>query len=193
MAELAVVRRYASALLDVAIQQNKLDQVEADLKGVDQVLRTVPQLQRALRIPTVSSRRKKELLRTAFAARVDALSQRFLELIVERRRETVLTDIYAEFHRLANEHRNILPVQVWSATPLTDAEREGLAAALSQRTGKKIVLEVALDPAIMGGLVVRMGDTIIDGSVRTRLAQLRNRLLAGAPLLPTASSNGKSG
>jgi F-type H+-transporting ATPase subunit delta len=179
MAELAVVRRYARALFDSANRSGGVDQVEEDLKAVDQVLRQVPRLQSVLRAPTITATRKKHLLAHAFGTRVGPLTMRFLTLVVERRRQDVLTDVYAEFLRLANALRNILPVEVTSATPLTDAERDALARSLAKRTGKQIVLQVDIDPALMGGVVIRMGDTVIDGSVRTRLAQLRERLLAG--------------
>ena len=177
MAELAVVRRYATALFDTARKQGVVDQVEEELKAVDQVLRAVPRLTRVLRAPIIARAQKQELLQKAFGTRVGKLTGRFLALVVERRRETILTDIYGEFQRLANEARNILPVQVTSAVPLSDSEREALAKALSGRTGKNVTLEVEIDPQIMGGLMLRMGDTVIDGSVRSRLKQLRSRLL----------------
>jgi F-type H+-transporting ATPase subunit delta len=179
MAELAVVRRYARALFDAADKSNAVDQVEEDLKGVHQVLAASPRLERTLRAPTLSGSRKKGLLATAFQNRVSPLSLRFLALLIDRQREDVLGDIYTEYQRLANERRNIEYVKVTSATPLTDEEFQALGNALVQRTGKRVSLEVTLDPSIMGGLILRMGDTVIDGSIRTRLEQLRTRLLAG--------------
>jgi F-type H+-transporting ATPase subunit delta len=179
MAELAVVRRYARALFDTAHTSGSVEQVEQDLKTVDETLRTVPQLDTVLKAPTVSVARKKTLLDYTFGGKVSPLTMRFLQLVIERRREGVLRDIYADFLRLANELRNILPVQVTAATPLTDQERVDLAAALTRRTGKQVVLQVSTDPALMGGVVLRLGDTIIDGSIRTRLAQLRSQLTTG--------------
>ncbi len=179
MAELAVVRRYARALFDTAVRKEAVESVEQDLKVVDQVVRQLPQLQRAFRAPAVSDAQKRALLHRAFEGRVGPLSLRFLDLLVDRGREDVLRDIYSEFHQLANTRRNILPVQVTAAVPLTDAEREALARSLSQRTGKSINLLVQIDPSLGGGIIVRMGDTILDGSVRTRLRLLHERLMAG--------------
>lgn len=179
MAELSVVRRYARALFDTANSSSQVDLVEADLKTVDDLLRTVPRLPRALRAPTISSQRKKELLTHTFGTRVGPLTQRFLALVVTRNREDILGQVYAEFHRLSNELRNILPVDVTAAVPMTDAERDALGNALARRTGKQVVLRVAIDPRLMGGVVLRMGDTIIDGSVRNKLLQLRARLSSG--------------
>jgi len=179
MAELAVVRRYARALFDTAHRAGAVDQIEADLKAVDQVLRATPRFSRVLRAPTISVDQKKELAQRVFGNRVSPLAARFLTLVVERRREAILNDVYAEFSRLANEERNILAVQVTAAVPLTDQERDALAAALTRRTGKTITLELSVDPQIMGGLLLRMGDTVIDGSIRSRLNQLRDRLQSG--------------
>jgi F-type H+-transporting ATPase subunit delta len=179
MAELAVVRRYARALFDTANHSGTVEQVEGDLKTIDQVFRAVPHLTRVLRAPTISAGRKKELFSQTFGDRVGPLTLRFLTLLVDRRREDVLTDMYGEYQRLANEFRNILPVDVTAAVALTDMERDALAEALARRTGKRIFMRLAIDPSLMGGLIVRMGDTIIDGSVRSRLGQLRSLLLTG--------------
>jgi F-type H+-transporting ATPase subunit delta len=177
MAELSVVRRYTRALFAAAGKAGSVDQVEEDLKGVDHILRTVPTLPRALGAPTISAGRKREVVQHAFEGRIAPLTLRFLLLTLDRRREDILKDVYAEFQRLANEARNILPVEVMAAVPLTDQEQEGLANALSGRTGKTIRLEVTITPELLGGLVVRMGDTILDGSVQSRLEQLHHRLL----------------
>ena len=183
MAELSVVRRYARALFDTANRSSQVDQVEADLKTVDGVLRTVPRLQRALRAPTISSVRKKELLNHTFGTRVGPLTLKFLTLAITRRREDILSQVYLEYQRLSNELRNILPVEVTAAVPMTDAERDALVAALNRRTGKQVILKVSIDPRLLGGVVLRMGDTIIDGSVRNKLLQLRSQLSAGRPTL----------
>lgn len=181
MAELSIVRRYARALFDSANKSGTVAQVEDDLKTVDQLIRSSPRFYRALRAPTIAGSRKKELILRGVGDRIGALTTRFLNLLIDKRREDVLSRVYAEYHRLANQARNILPVSVTAAVPLTDAERDGLAAALAQRTGKQIVLQVSIQPDILGGLMVRMGDTVIDGSVRSRLEQLRARLSAGRP------------
>lgn len=182
MAELAVVRRYVRALFETALRSRGVDQVEDDLKAFEQIRRSVPALERVLRAPTIPTQRKRELVRHTFTDRVGPLTLRFLTLVIDRRREAILPDVYAEFQRLANAHRNIMTVEVTAATPLTDAERASLSGALARRTGKQVILQVHLDPELLGGVVLRMGDTILDGSVRTRLAQLKSRLLAGSAL-----------
>ena len=177
MAETAVARRYVRALFDAAIRAQAVDQVEADLKAVDQILRAVPRLARVLHAPTIAGSRKRALLDTAFSGRVGALTLRFLHLVVTRGREDALPELYNEFRALADEHRGLVTVQVTSAVALSDAERDALAASLSQKTGKKVQLTVRVDESLLGGIQLRIGDTIVDGSVRTRLARLRERLL----------------
>src|ERR1041385_508884 len=110
MAELSVVRRYARALFATAQRGGVVQKVEDDLKLVDEALRAAPQLQRVLRAPTISSSRKRDLVDRLFAARVSELTVKFLGLLIRRRRETVLPEVYPEFKRLANEARNLLPV-----------------------------------------------------------------------------------
>jgi F-type H+-transporting ATPase subunit delta len=182
MAELAVVRRYARALIEAASQAQQVDAVEEDLRSIDQIFRAVPRLQRALQAPTVPDSRKRVLVDQAFGNRIGPLALRFLRLAINHDREAILPHIYAEYHRMANELRNLLPVEVTAAVPLTDPERDALAVALAQRTGKRIELRMAIDPSLLGGLVLRMGDTIIDGSVRAKLEQLRTQLLVGRTL-----------
>src|SRR5206468_3506349 len=138
MAELAVVRRYARALIEAAAQSGQVDQVEDDLRSVDQALLAVPQLDRALRAPTIPDSRKKAFIDQAFANRLGPLTMRFLRVLIDHDRETVLPDLYAEYHRLANERRNLLPVEVTAAVALTDPERHALVNALALRTGKRI-------------------------------------------------------
>src|SRR4051812_41551563 len=116
MAELSVVRRYARALFDTAKRAGTVDQVEEDLHGIHELLGSVPRLERTLRAPTVSAQSKKTLLQRAFQGRVSDLTLRFLNLVLDRRREEILSAVYTEFHRLANDWRNIVVVEVTAAT-----------------------------------------------------------------------------
>ncbi len=182
MAELAVVRRYARALFDTARRGTQpgsgIEQVEADLKLIHQVVHATPSLFKAFKSPHLSQEMRKGLLARTLGKHACPLTQRFLVLLVDRRREDVLANIYVEFLTLANQARNVLPVEVRSAVPLTEPELEALAASLYRRTGKQPVLELRLDPELLGGIVIRMGDTVIDGSVAGKLRQVRAKLNA---------------
>ena len=172
--------RYARALFDAARAEGTVEQVGSDLQGVAAIFRETPDLLRVLRAPVVPAERKLELLRTAFGRRVSPLTLKFLEMVVQKRREEILPEVPEVFQRLSYQMLNILPVEVTSAVALTADERTALAAALGRRSGKRIQLVEKTDPALMGGLVMRLGDMIIDGSVQGQLQRLRQRLLAGA-------------
>jgi len=177
MAEGSIVRRYTKALFDVSMRQQILDEVRADLDGLRSVMRRSPQLSRVLRAPTIPATDKRQLVRSVFGGRMNELTLRFLEMVISKEREEILSDVPAAFEHLAYQMLNLQPVSVTSAVPLSAAEREQLAAALGRRTGKRIELHERVDPALMGGAVVRLGDTVIDGSVRGQLRRLRDRLL----------------
>lgn len=177
MAETAAVRRYARALFHVAQQQGEVEPVSEDLQNFEALLRATPRLLRVLRAPTIAAAGKRQLLRNAFADRLNALTLRFLEMVVVKRREGILLEVGEEFRKLSYEHLNLLPVQVTSAVALSAQEREALRGALGRRTGRRIELQERVDAALMGGAVLRIGDTILDGSVRGQLRRLRARLL----------------
>lgn len=118
-------------------------------------------------------------VRRQVAERVRRQLTNLVELLVERRRVTLLPGVADAFRRLLYARRNIVEAEVASAAPLTDREREVLRERLARLVGRRVELRERVDPGLLGGLVVRIGDRFYDGSVRGRLERLRNRLLAG--------------
>lgn len=180
-----VARRYAAALYDIASEKKVLpkyksmvDRVEGDLKAVEKILAENIDLQKLLYHPQITPAAKKELLNQLFKGQISDVTGNFLALLVDRRRETYFADIVAEFVALANAGRNIVTAQVASAVELNDKEKGELNRILAGLTGKKVQTSFTVDPSLIGGIVVRMGDKIIDGSVKTRLATLKERLKA---------------
>lgn len=180
MADISIARRYARALFDVAQQDGTTERVETDLETIDALLRTSPNLLRVLRAPTIGREQKKALVRRLFESQVSNLTLRFLFLLIDKRREAVLPEVNREFRALSYEAHNILPVTARVATRLTPEERTRLTQILSRRTGKTVELSEEVDPGLIGGVVLRLGDTIIDGSVAGQLRRLRQQLIAGA-------------
>jgi F-type H+-transporting ATPase subunit delta len=179
MANAAVARRYAQALFDTARKDGTTERVETDLETVDALIRTNPNLLRVLRAPTIARPQKKELVRRLFESQVGNLMLRFLYLLIDKRREAVLPEVNRAFRALSYGARNILPVTATVAWRLTMEERQRLAETVGRRTGKTVELSEEVDPDLIGGIILRLGDTIIDGSVAGHLRRLRQQLVGG--------------
>jgi F-type H+-transporting ATPase subunit delta len=179
MPDLSVARRYAQALFDISRKEGAAERVETDLETIDALLRTQPNLLRVLRAPVIARPQKKELVRRLFESQISSLTLRFLYLLIEKRREAVLPEVNRQFRALSFQAANILPVTATVAQHLTREERAHLIEALGHRTGKTVELAEELDPDLIGGVILRLGDTIIDGSIAGQLRRLHQQLLAG--------------
>lgn len=127
--------------------------------------------------PLITSEKKTALVNQILAPVVDELTATFVRLLIEKGREDILAAVGEEYRRQADVAKGLVRAQATVAFPLDDAQRDALIPALSKRTGMEIDLEIIVDPAIIGGVVVRLGDTVIDGSVRGALERLRERML----------------
>lgn len=172
-----VAKRYASALFAAAGKLGKTDAIENDLAGLDSLWNQVPALRRALESPLVPGERKHAVVDKALSDGVDPLSKAFLHLLIEKRREDILPSVREEFVRQADTARGLVRAEATTAVPLVDSQRAALVAALEKRTGKRIELSVREEPGILAGVLVRMEDTVIDGSVRGALERLREQML----------------
>lgn len=180
MRDTATPRIYAETLLQVAQDEGRVDAIADEAEAMRAVLRDTPKLSAFLESPRIGRETKKAVLRAALEGRVSETTVHFLEVVIERDRIELLEPILAELSALVGELRNEQRVVVTSAVPLTQALREQLRSTLARATGRGIVLRERIDPSLMAGVVVQVGDTLIDGSVRTRLQNLRERLLAAS-------------
>lgn len=171
-----VPRRYAQALLMIATEKNALEQYEKELEAFAQILREEPDLKKVMDNPKILPEEKKKILKNIIQDRFDPLVSNFLFLVVDKRREDILTDIIREYKNYADQARNIIDAEVRSAVQLTDKDFRELELKLSQATGKKVRLKSVIDTSLIGGLIVRIGDTVIDGSVVKKLSLLKSRL-----------------
>lgn len=167
-------RRYAEAAFEVAKDSGSLDDWEEQLAAIAAILAD-PSLTRAFTSPVVPRERKEEMVLGAFPE-MEARVRNFLVLLVRQDRLNLLPDILTTFRALLNEYRGIQVVEVTTSEPLDPTERDQVAARLAQHLGRQVVIETRVDPAIIGGLVARVGDKVLDGSVRGRLDRLRTAL-----------------
>ncbi|MDF2874051.1 MAG: atpH [Sporomusa sp.] len=169
--------KYAQAIYEIASERALLDNVEKQLRLVDATIAGHADLATLIYHPLVPAPAKKETINRVFAGDLDGFVQNFLLLLIDKRREPALPAIIREYIRLANEARNIAEAEVFTAKELSAEQLEALAAKLSEVTGKNIVLKTSIDQELLGGVVVKIGDKLIDGSVARQLKALKAALL----------------
>lgn len=176
MTELQVARRYARALVEIARAKDRLDEIEVELGRVVSGLEANEAFRQALASPRLSVAEKQRLLDETFSG-LSETTRRFLAIVVEKGRQQYLPAMVRIYQELADEARGELEVEVFSARPLPAEERERLRQVLSRQTGRKIRLQERLDPTLIGGVALKVGDRVADGSLRARLRLLREALV----------------
>jgi F-type H+-transporting ATPase subunit delta len=169
-------RRYARALLDVAVKSGDAGALRTELDEAVRIFKSSRELQQAVEHPALPLAKKKKLLAALFAGRGSTLLLKLLDLLVERRRLALLPDLARTYASLWNAHRGVLAAEAVSAAPLSRDQEDALQKALRGLTGKDVELSARVDPALLGGLLVNMDGRTYDGSVKTRLVSLREHL-----------------
>ena len=179
MRDNTIAHNYAETLLSLARAANDTDGYGAALDQLVESLAQDRTLKLFLETPRTSAAQKNEVLQKSFRGRMPATFLRFLQAIVMNRRQALLPNVAVEYRALLDQAEGRVHAQVTGAKPASDAERDAIARELSRAFGAQVVPHVTVNPAIMGGVVVRVGDTVLDGSVRRRLATVRARMLTG--------------
>ncbi len=177
MEELAQV--YARSLFEVAREQGKLDVLREQLGQFADALDANRQLAVFFFSPYFSSEEKQQALERAIEG-ADPILPNFLKVLIENHRMPVIFRIRQDYQRLWDEENRTLPVEVTSAIALDQTTTESLARTIGERAGRTVTLEARVDPDILGGIVVRVGNSILDASIRNRLEQLRRHVAQGA-------------
>src|SRR5436305_2634924 len=175
----AIARRYAGAMFDIGLKQHSLDRTLEGVRGIAQVF-AHRKLAKLLREPNVPAQRKERAIRQALAGKVLPTSLNLALLVVQRELVDLMPNIARELEQLVLDYKNQAIADVTTATQIDDAQLTQIKQALEKRTGKTIITHTRVQPDILGGVIARVGDQVIDGSVRTRLAALRTQLLKGA-------------
>lgn len=169
-------RRYAQALFMLSLERNEVDAIADGLHEVAQVAAGSPDLMNVLHHPRITRARKKDVLSKIFAGGIRPDIEHFLFLLVEKDRAIIIPQVASEFRRLLDEHRREMDAEAVSAVALTSAQEEALLNRLQTATGYKVRLKTSVDESILGGLIIRLGDKLIDGSVRASLQLMREQL-----------------
>ena len=166
--------RYANALFELAREQNQLPQVEADIKSFEAMLASSEDLRRLVRSPVFSADDQGRAIAAVLdKAQLSPLTANFFKLIAKNRRLFAAPDMIKAFRSILARHRGELTAEVASAVPLNDAQMQALKAQLKATTGKDVQITTSVDPALLGGLVVKVGSRMIDSSLRTKLTNLK--------------------
>lgn len=169
--------RYAMALFELARDEKRLDAVSASLAKLKSALAESDELRRLTTSPLVS--RDEATAAAAAAARImdlDPLTAKFLGVLAQNRRLSQLGQVIKAFGTLAARHRGEITAEVTSAHPLSDDQVSALRAKLKSQLGRDVSIDLAIDPAILGGLIVKVGSQQTDGSIRTKLNTLANAM-----------------
>jgi F-type H+-transporting ATPase subunit delta len=177
MRDATIARNYAETLLALARKAEDLEGWGRLIAEVSAAIEGDVRLRRFLEAPQIAAEQKIEILSKAFADRLPRLMVRFLQALVRNRRQNLIPEIAIEYQNLVDEASGRLHAQVTLAREPQAEDRESLARQLSKTFGRTVVPHVVVNPAILGGVVVRVGDRVMDGSVRKRLATLRAKLV----------------
>ncbi|MEW5796119.1 MAG: ATP synthase F1 subunit delta [Candidatus Zixiibacteriota bacterium] len=172
-----VAKKYSTALFLSTGKRGLVDQAYTQFGDLRKVLTGDASLTRFLSSPKIDEEQKLQLLRRILGERMEPLFVEFLAVLVRKRRAMYLLEVIDEFNRLVEQHQGIVRATVTTAVPLLPVDEAKLVSRLAARTGKKIELEKKIDRAIIGGMVVLMGDEIIDGSVKHGLDKLEEQLV----------------
>ncbi len=171
--------QYANALADIALAQGAAEPAAKQLQEFGAAYAQSAELRTFLASPAVTVEAKHSVI-DRFIARLGAskIIRNFLYVIADHRRTPLIPEILATFQQVIRQRQGVAEAEISSAVELSAGQKKELAATLARLTGKKIETKYSLDPALLGGAVVRIGDTIYDGSLRSRLNEMRSRLAA---------------
>ncbi len=179
MSQRLTARRYAKALLEIGDRQGNVPQLQQELETVAAAVAAHPDLERLVVSPLVLPRKKAEVFEAILsAAKVSQTLRRFFQVVAEAGRLNLLSEIRRTFAELVDERAGIVEARVASAQPLSAGQSQSLTAALARRTGKTVRLTWRQDPALLGGLTVQVGSTVLDASLQGQLRQLKTQLLS---------------
>ena len=179
-----VSRRYAKSLMAVAVERGTApEEILVDLENAAVFLAEQPRILELFKNPKLPmADRLGSLERFLAASHLQPLNQNFLRLLLRKQRIDILGGIVDEFRALADAQAGIVRASVTSATALTDAVVEMIRTRLAARFGKQVILSLAVEPELIGGLVVRVGSLSFDGSIRSQFKAMQSQLLEGVSL-----------
>lgn len=177
MIEGLVAKRYAKALFEVANERKMLDQVEQDLNLIVKIMKDTEGFLTFFRHPKISFDVKKELITSVLQKQISTISQNFLFQLIDNQRIEYAEEILFQYVILANEVRKVVDVEAVTAVELEESDKNSIIQMFSKKMNKTVRLTNVIDPSILGGMIVKMGDRIYDGSLSSQLSMMKKNLL----------------
>ncbi len=182
MNDSTIARRYARALTEEAERYGITETVDADVSLIRGSLEASRELVLFFESPVISRKRKAAVVDSLFGEHVHSVTLRFLRMLIEKRREQLFPEVVRAYGSIRDDQMGIVEVLARVAVPMDESEEKTLALAIERMTEKRVRLDVQIDASLLGGMVVRVGDTVYDGSITNKLHLLRDRLEAGSYL-----------
>jgi F-type H+-transporting ATPase subunit delta len=182
MSDSTIARRYAGALKAEADRTDVTKLVDSDVELIQESFALSAELRLFFESPVISREDKKRVVYALFSDRLQRVTLNFLQLLVRKRREHLLESVTVGYRELRDTELGIVEASARVTHPLDETEEKNLVAAIEGISGKRVRLKTEIDTYLMGGIVVRVGDTVYDGSVRNQLLALRERLESGSHL-----------
>ena len=173
-----IVSAYAESLFRLASAEEIADRVEEELHELERLYQSNPEMKEFINNPRVKAEGKKDALVELLGDKLSRVTLNHMHLLIDQERGRMLPKVAEEFYRLASEARAKVTAEVITAVPISDDTRDKLGETLRRLTRKDVFLRARVDESILGGAVVRVGDKVLDGSVLSKLNQLKKQMLA---------------
>lgn len=177
MADYKVSMRYATSLLDLAVEKNMMDVISADIELIVSAMAKSPDLERALENPVIRPETKSAILEQIFKSRISQETMNFIRFLVKKGREDLLYNIAGKFLELRDEELGIVNVNIQTAFELTEHQMIEIRDKIEKMLNKKTRLKIKIDPDVVGGFIAQVNDTVYDASVKHQLEILKQKLL----------------
>lgn len=174
-----VAIRYSKALFELALEQDLIEDVRADLEMIQDVCTTSPEFQQTLNNPLIEEKVKSKVLKELFEKNVNLLTYKFLQLLSRKRRSSFLLEMIDNYLQRVLDHQGILSCLLISSRPVETDQIETIKGKIEALTEKSVIFTPLIDNSVIGGFIVKIKDTVIDLSIKTQLEKMRTKLLHG--------------
>lgn len=167
-----VSKNYARALFDIAVEENRIEDIGEEIEAIVSIIKSEKSFYDFFVTPLVSKQEKIELVDKAFGGKVSKTAENFLKVLIENGRTGAIEATSTTYHKLKLDYFNMVEATAYTVVPMTDPQQQKLIEKLEKETGKKIIFKNEIDQSILGGMMIKIGEKEIDGTVLNRLKNL---------------------